>query len=109
MDTFLSSELSSYLLGQVVLSRKGKDQGRYYVVVGLPEKGRVALADAEKFNVSKPKKKNPRHIQSTALRAVDLVNLIEAGRDIDRGRFCQILAGLQRDALEKKNRVGEAG
>ncbi|WP_208872821.1 hypothetical protein [Fretibacterium fastidiosum] len=52
------------------------------------------MADAERFNVLQPKKKNPRHVQVTPQCAAELVALIEAGKNIDRGRFCQILAGL---------------
>ncbi|MBR1672283.1 MAG: KOW domain-containing RNA-binding protein [Fretibacterium sp.] len=85
-----------YPLGQVVLSRRGKDRGRFYVVVGF-EKDRLALADGDRFNVSRPKRKNPRHVQRTSRCAAELVELIGAKRDIDRGRFCQVLAGL-RDA-----------
>ena len=93
-DGSLEPLFGSCPLGQVVLSRQGKDRGKFYVVVGF-EKDRLALADGERFNVSRPKKKNPRHIQRTSRCAAELVELIEAKRDIDRGRFCQILAGLR--------------
>ncbi len=88
-----------YSVGQVVLSRRGKDRGKFYVVVGF-EKDRLTLADGERFNVSRPKRKNPRHVQRTSHLAAELVELIEAKRDIDRGRFCQIVAGF-RDAPVK--------
>ncbi|MCR4818255.1 MAG: KOW domain-containing RNA-binding protein [Fretibacterium sp.] len=83
-----------YSVGQVVLSRQGKDRGKFYVVVGL-EKDRLALADGERFNVSRPKRKNPRHVQRTSRCVAELAKLIEAKRDIDHGRFCQILAGIR--------------
>ncbi|MCR5347128.1 MAG: KOW domain-containing RNA-binding protein [Fretibacterium sp.] len=83
-----------YSVGQVVLSRRGKDRGKFYVVVGF-EKDRLALADGERFNVSRPKRKNPRHVQRTSQRVAELAELIEAKQDIDRGRFCQILVGLR--------------
>ena len=99
----------TYPLGQVVISRRGKDKGTFYVVVGFPGKGRLALADAGKFNISRPKMKNPRHIQITSLRAAELAKQIEMGKDIDRGRLCQVLTGL-RNAPEKiGNRDREAG
>ena len=105
----LSSISGTYPLGQVVLSRRGKDRGTFYVVVGFPEKGRLALADAEKFNVSRPKKKNPRHVQATSFHAAEFAGQIEMGNDIDRGRLCQVLAGLKKAPEKFKDRDREAG
>ena len=63
--------MDKYYAGQIVKSKQGKDTGKIYVVTGillLDETGktgvkRLALADAEKFNVNKPKLKNPAHVQ----------------------------------------------
>lgn len=93
-DVTLSPLPDLWRTGQVVLSVKGRDRGKFYVVVGLPDKNRLALADADRFNVSRPKKKNIKHVQATQRCASELTALIEAGKNIDRGRFCQILAGL---------------
>lgn len=67
MDKSLDPRFGPYRLGQVVLSRRGKDRGSRYVVVGFPEEDRLALADADRFNVSRPKRKNPKHVQPTSL------------------------------------------
>ena len=110
MDKSLDPRFGPYRLGQVVLSRRGKDRGNRYVVVGFPEEDRLALADADRFNVSRPKRKNPKHVQPTSLFAAEVAEWIRSGRDIDRGRFCQILNALDGDALnEKRSRNGEAG
>lgn len=90
-----------YSIGQIVLSKQGKDRGTFYMVVGF-EGNRLALADAKRFNVSRPKKKNAKHVQWTSRRATGLVALIETGKNIDHGHFCQILAGLG-NALREKN------
>ena len=110
MDKSLGPRFGPYRLGQVVLSRRGKDRGNLYVVVGFPEEDRLALADADRFNVSRPKRKNPKHVQPTSLFAAEVAEWVRSGRDIDRGRFCQILNALDGDALnEKRSRNGEAG
>lgn len=95
-------------VGQVVLSIQGRDRGRFYVVAGLLEGGRLALADAGKFNVSRPKRKNPRHVQRTQLRATELAEIIGAGGDIDRGRFHELL-GLRNAPGNQDRRDREAG
>ena len=101
MDKFLDPRFGSYRLGQVVLSRRGKDRGALYVVVGFPERDRLALADAERFNVSRPKRKNPKHVQPTSFFLTEVAEWAQAGKDIDRGRFCQILRAFGGDALKE--------
>ena len=44
------------------VSGRGKDRGNRYVVVGFSEEDRLALVDADRFNVSRPKRKNPKHV-----------------------------------------------
>ena len=41
---------SLFQIGQVVLSRKGKDAGKWYVVVKIqPEDNRIFVSDGDKF------------------------------------------------------------
>ncbi|MBQ6776471.1 MAG: hypothetical protein IJP53_08440 [Synergistaceae bacterium] len=79
--------MAEYQVGQIVISRQGKDTGLEYVVSGFEADGRVKLIRPNRFNVSKPKKKNPKHLQSTLRRAEDLLEFIKAGNDIDAGYF----------------------
>ncbi|MBR1487218.1 MAG: KOW domain-containing protein [Synergistaceae bacterium] len=79
--------MAEYQIGQIVISRKGKDTGLFYVVSGFEADGRINLIRPKKFNVSKPKKKNPKHLQSTLRRAEDLLEFIKTGQDIDAGYF----------------------
>lgn len=79
--------MAEFEIAQIVISRQGKDSGLKYIVSGIDSDGRVKLIRPDRFNVSKPKKKNPRHLQSTLRRAEDLLEKIKAGKDIDRGHF----------------------
>ena len=74
-------------VGQIVISRRGKDTGLEYVIAGFESDGRAKLIRPSRFNVSKPKLKNPKHLQSTLRRAENLLDFIEAGKDIDAGYF----------------------
>jgi ribosomal protein L14E/L6E/L27E len=94
-------------LGQVVISKQGKDVGHTYVIVGI-DKGRVFLADACKYNVEAPKRKNPKHLQPMQL-VIDEVRIkAEEGRNIDHGRFRYLLTVMESGSSEK-NRNGKAG
>lgn len=102
MDKSLDPRFGPYRLGQVVRSRRGKDRGSLYVIVGFPQEDRLALADAGKFNLSRPKRKNPKHVQPTLRCAAEVADLVVAGKEIDRGRLCQILRTLDGDALSEE-------
>ncbi|MDR2137854.1 MAG: KOW domain-containing RNA-binding protein [Synergistaceae bacterium] len=82
-------------VGQVVISKKGKDAGRVYVIVGLLDGRRLALADAKKFNVDRPKLKNPKHILCTSRVVAEVAASVQAGKNIDHGDFCRFLAPLE--------------
>lgn len=56
--------------GMIVKSDAGHDQERYYVVVAVQE-GFAFIADGKRRKLSKPKKKNVRHLKRTG-RAVEL-------------------------------------
>lgn len=78
--------MAEFSVGQVVISRQGKDAGLEYVV-GSVEGSRVNLIRPPKFNTTHMKSKNPKHLQPTGKRAEELIAIIEAGQDIDAGYF----------------------
>ena len=79
--------MAEFEIGQVVISRQGKDAGLEYVVSGVEQDGRIRLIRPERFNVSNPKKKNPKHLQKTSKQAENLAEKIKAGNNIDAGYF----------------------
>ena len=85
--------MAEYSVGQVVISRQGKDAGLEYIVGGFEQDGRVKLIRPEKFNTRHMKLKNPKHLQPTNKRAEDLVETIKAGQDIDAGHFHRSVKG----------------
>ena len=91
--------LDIYRLGQVVVSKRGKDAGSTYVIVGFLDGDRLALADAARFNVTNPKPKNPKHVQPTSRCVAEVIEFVEAGKDIDHGRFRHFLSLLDENAL----------
>ncbi|NLP46535.1 MAG: RNA-binding protein [Epulopiscium sp.] len=56
--------MHSCKIGQVVYSKRGRDQGKFFVVVEIKEEY-VYLADGKLRKIEQPKKKNKRHIQVT--------------------------------------------
>jgi ribosomal protein L14E/L6E/L27E len=80
-----------YRVGQVVVSKRGKDAGQRYVIVGFLGEKRLALADADKFNVDRPKSKNPKHVTPTTHVMKEAAACVQAGKNINRGELCRFL------------------
>ncbi len=54
-------------IGQIVLSKAGRDAGRYFLVTGM-DGAELLLADGRHRMLNRPKRKNPAHVQATAKR-----------------------------------------
>lgn len=51
------------VIGQIVISKVGRDQGHVYCVVGINKDNKWLLADGRKRTLDHPKVKNSRHLQ----------------------------------------------
>ena len=49
-------------VGRVVLSRAGRDQGRYFVIVDVIDENYVAIANGCQRKIDNPKKKKIKHL-----------------------------------------------
>ena len=71
-----------YPIGQLVRSRQGRDQNRLYIVTAVGDRN-LDDADGTKWTVSKPKRKNPLHLQKINIRMdaeitdADIVKIIQ--------------------------------
>ena len=101
----MGKPLDEYRMGQVVVSKKGKDSGRVYVVVGFLGENRLALADAEKYTAARPKPKNLKHVRPTSRVIAEVVSWLEAGKDMDRGELCRLLEGACGQESERRGRA----
>jgi large subunit ribosomal protein L14e len=66
-------------IGSVVLSKAGRDAGRYFVVVGRVDEAYVLLADGQLRKLQSPKKKKVKHL------AVKPVTLPSVKEKLERG------------------------
>lgn len=51
-----------FSIGRVVTSRSGRDQGQYYVIVGVLDPNHVLLSNGDSRRAQNPKKKNIKHL-----------------------------------------------
>ncbi len=88
----------SHGIGDAVLVNCGRDRGRMMRIVGL-EQGKLLLADGKRRKVEQPKRKNPKHVQSTHARAdSELARKLQRGEQIRNSELRRDLAILGRKA-----------
>ena len=80
--------------GDVVFVRRGKNNGKQFVVVGIESETRVFIADGIKYSVGKPKKKNVKHLQRTLMNLEDVAGRVAGGKPLDNGWLAQKVSAI---------------
>ena len=69
--------------GNLVISKKGRDKGRLFVVLYTLDAEYVFVCDGDLRKVARPKKKKRLHLAPTAYACPELPELYESGRLLD--------------------------
>jgi len=87
-------DLGLLKVGQVVISRQGKDAGDWYVVVGYDEKaGFVLVANGKKRTIASPKRKNPKHLQPTGMFIKEVAEMVEGRKCLADNQLLSLIEG----------------
>lgn len=84
----------SAALGQVVVSRAGRDAGRRFVVVKVVDEFFVEISDGDLRRIEKPKKKKVKHLNITDEKAESLEKKLKSGSKITNAEIRKALANL---------------
>ena len=76
-------------IGDVVSVRRGKNKGKFFVVVRTESEARIFIADGISYSVEKPKKKNVKHLQRTLMNLEDVAGRVAGGKPLDNGWLIQ--------------------
>ena len=57
---------TNFMIGDIVQSTSGHDQNRLFIVVGIDKNGYIAIIDGRYREKTKPKLKNPKHLNLVA-------------------------------------------
>ncbi len=68
--------------GGICQSLQGRDKGRYYLIVGVDEKGSALVTDGNFKKLASPKKKNPRHLRFLPLKAESIASKLLKGERV---------------------------
>jgi len=94
--------------GQLVSATRGRDRGKYYLVLALAG-DRVVLVNGASHPVERPKKKNHRHVQAHPLCAGDLAEKFAAGSKVDNSDIVRRLRELTAGRGDCRACPGEGG
>ena len=70
--------LRAFVLGGIVISKRGRDKGRPFVIVGM-DGDYLRLADGKLRKLEKPKKKKAMHVQITESISKETADKLAAG------------------------------
>lgn len=82
-------------LGQVVLSRAGRDKGKSFVVVGDADLEHVLLSDGDLRKLEKPKKKKLKHIKPTDTVLQDIGDKLRSNLKVTNAEIRKALGNLR--------------
>lgn len=89
-------------LGQIVISKAGRDSGRKFVVVKLIDELNVLVSDGDLRKLEKPKKKKLKHLEPTVGKSEALALKLESGARMTNAEIRKVLAGHE-SAQERSN------
>lgn len=81
-------------LGQIVVSRAGRDTGKKFVVIKLLDPHFVEISDGDLRRAEKPKKKRIKHLNITNEKVESLEEKLKSGVRITNAEIRKALAGL---------------
>jgi ribosomal protein L14E/L6E/L27E len=71
--------ISENMLGRLVYSLNGRDQGRPFVIIRIVNERYVIVSDGDKRKIENPKMKNVKHLQYTKIKANEVIDYLNRG------------------------------
>ena len=71
--------ISENMLGRLVYSLNGRDQGRPFVIIRAVNERYVIVSDGDTRKIENPKMKNVKHLQYTKLKANEVIDYLNRG------------------------------
>ncbi|MDP2892131.1 MAG: RNA-binding protein [Bacillota bacterium] len=81
-------------LGRVVLSKAGRDRGRYFIICGLIDEAHVMIADGSQRRLKAPKKKKLKHLDLKPEVLEQIKEKLESGKKVFDSEVYSALQGL---------------
>ncbi|HPF21097.1 MAG TPA: KOW domain-containing RNA-binding protein [Syntrophomonas sp.] len=97
--------IAENVLGNLVYSKSGRDQGRPFVVIRIVNEHYVIISDGDTRKIENPKMKNVKHLQFTKRKANEVIDYLNRGEVPENHMIKKSI----RQILEKGETDGEGG
>lgn len=81
-------------IGDIVYSRAGRDQGRYFLVIGLVDEQYVLIADGKLRRLETPKRKKVKHLRALPPQDLRVCEKVRNGEKLTNSEIRREMASL---------------
>ena len=81
-------------IGDIVYSRAGRDQGRYFLVIGLVDEQYVLIADGKLRRLETPKRKKVKHLRAMPPQDLRICEKVRNGEKLTHSEIRREMASL---------------
>lgn len=78
-------------IGKLVISKSGRDKGKYLLIIGIVDENYVYIVDGNLRRVEKPKLKKIKHLIFTNIINEDIKSFIESGNKISNPQIREFI------------------
>lgn len=86
--------ISTDYIGRVVLSKSGRDESRYFIIVDIINENYVYISDGDLRKLEKPKKKKIKHLIFTKHTSENIKNLLQEGDKVNNNAIRKYLQSM---------------
>ncbi|WP_207719445.1 MULTISPECIES: KOW domain-containing RNA-binding protein [unclassified Clostridium] len=69
-------------IGRVVLSKAGRDKGKFFIVIGISDENHVYISDGELRTIERPKKKKFKHLDFMDCKFKDIEKMLSTHQEV---------------------------
>jgi ribosomal protein L14E/L6E/L27E len=81
-------------IGTIALSKSGRDEGRYFIIIGIINNEYVYISDGDLRAIEKPKRKKIKHLYLTNTVAEDIKSVLQAGDKVSNSAIRKYLQSM---------------
>jgi hypothetical protein len=94
------------VIGQLAVSKSGRDRGEPYLVLEIIDEAFVYLVNGDKRRIENPKRKNIKHLRFYPAVAEHLAQQWEAGQQVGNVEVRRVIAGFMETVVGKSPNEG---
>ena len=104
----MSETGSDFKVGEIVQVKKGRDTGKYAVVLEIVNERYVLIVDGDRRKYDNPKKKNVIHLRSTGIVSKEVITSMMEENRISNAKLRYVIQEYMSSLEEFKEEKGES-